>query len=104
MMPSANTVSCSSAPPEKTLMRANRLLFSPVEAAWTASWTLPTLMPGAGIVEPSRNRTMTNRTKRIFFRRSGVRKAWTKALSTVILLVHMACVGRTDKSGLSPAV
>ena len=39
-MPSAKIVSCSSAPPEKTLMRANRLLFSPVEAAWTAAYTL----------------------------------------------------------------
>ena len=29
MMPSANTVSCRSAPPEKTLISANRLLFSP---------------------------------------------------------------------------
>ena len=88
-MPSAKTVSWSRAPPEKTLMRANRLLFSPLAALSTHSRTLATLMPGAGMVEPSRNSTMTNRTKRIFFRRSGVLNAWTKALSTAILLVHL---------------
>ncbi len=87
-MPSAKTVSCSSAPPEKTLISANRLLLSPLVAASTESLTLPTLMPGAGMVEPRRNSTMMNRTKRIFFRRSGVLNAWTKALSTEILLVH----------------
>ena len=35
MMPSAKTVSCRSAPPEKTLISAKRLLFSPVDAIST---------------------------------------------------------------------
>src|SRR3954465_10709335 len=88
MMPSANTVSWSRAPPENTLISANRLLLEPDDACSTQLRTLVTLMPGAGSVEPSRNKTITNSTKRIFLRRSGVLNAWTNALSTEILLVH----------------
>ena len=82
MMPSAKTVSCSSAPPEKTLMSANRLLFSPCEAMSTHCMHVGDVDAGCRHGGAERNSRMMPRTKRIFRRRSGVRNALAKALST----------------------
>src|SRR5262245_39146917 len=82
MMPSAKMVSWSSAPPEKTLIRLKRLLPSALCAVSMHSWTLGTLTPGAGVIDPSRNTTRMNSTNSSFRRRSGVLNALTKAPST----------------------
>src|SRR3954469_271682 len=55
-------------------------------------WTLPTSTPGAGIWHPARKTTMIPRTKSSLRRRSGVRKAFANALSTVYLCSCSACL------------
>ncbi len=88
MMPSANTVSWSRAPPEKTLMRLNNpeVLLSTDVAKSMHFCTFVTLTPGAGVIDPSRNNTMMPKAKRIFLRKSGVVKAFAKTRNTGFLL------------------
>ena len=78
MMPSENTANRVSAPPENRSMNCRTLWLL---CANSCSSLLKS-MSGAGRCEPNRNTAMMNKVKRIFFRRSGILKALTKALST----------------------
>src|SRR3954452_24700184 len=81
MMPSAKTESLSSAPPLNRLTRSYRLPDAP-EVDWRQSCTFWKLTNGAGMNEPSRKIAMIASVKRIFLRRSGVRKIRRTALNT----------------------
>src|SRR2546429_8650397 len=100
MMPSANSDSCSSAPP------LNRL------SSWkTPCWstdlmhfcTLGYETPGDGRVAPTRYTAMIIRVNRIFLRKSGVARAERKALSTRDLLGDHRVVPVIGLAGLRPA-
>src|SRR6266508_4130024 len=100
MIPSANSDSCSSAPP------LNRL------SSWkTPCWstdlmhfcTLGYETPGDGSVAPTRYTAMTSSVNRILRRRSGVARAERKALSTRDLLGDTGGVPVIGLAGLRPA-
>src|SRR5436190_9120278 len=75
--PSENTANSVNAPPENRSMNCGGLCWLPCAAAASA-WTL---MLGTGTCEPSRYTAMISSVNRIFFRRSGILNALTKALS-----------------------
>ena len=79
MMPSANTDSCSSAPPLNRLTRAKTpALLASRDAGMDAPFSE---MPGVGSDAPSRKMAMMKRVKSSFLRRSGVRNARRNAVS-----------------------
>ena len=81
-MPSANTESFSSAPPENRLISEYAVWLAPLLAASMQPRIALLFVFGEGTEAPSRyNKTMAS-VKTSFLRRSGVRKADAKALST----------------------
>ena len=99
MMPSANTDSCSRAPPEKRFSRVNTPLFVPESMTLMHSLTLVYDTPGLGRVAPSRYTAIMASVKSSFLRRSGVRNALRKAESNFFLLREAA----TSAGGWRPS-
>src|SRR6478735_7691683 len=95
MMPSAKIESLRSAPPENRFTSEYR-----PDVSWFAFrqvWTLPKSTNGAGMKDPRRNRAMMPSVKKIFRRRSGVRKIRPTALNNAA-----SCFRKSQSGGRSP--
>jgi hypothetical protein len=82
MMPSAKTESCSKAPPLNRFTNPRR---PPVSIFARQRCTATYETPGVGITEPKRKSAIIERVKKIFRRRSGVRKAFPNTDSNTFL-------------------
>src|SRR5919201_499343 len=82
MIPSENTANRVSAPPENRSMNWSADSCCPVVALRSSASRLGSTL-GTGMWEPSRNTAMIPIVNKIFFRRSGILNALTKAFSMV---------------------